>query len=319
MMRYYSSAIFTAVVGWVLLASAVPVVAEPPENGSEKTLFRWPGADAATDFGKLGTGAINLTPQGDEAPDRNEAKEDEDQDSIVTDRPDFTEASSTVGKGRIQLEAGYTYIRDRGVAGDFDGHSMPEALLRIGMFADWFELRLGQNLTSSRLVSSTGQRERTAGFEDLYVGAKVALTEQHHCLPEMAVILHATLPTGHRDLTADRVLPGISLLYSWEVNDFISIGGSSIASSAVDEADETYLRMAQSLTIGYQLTEKLGAFTEGFAFFTHDGIGVGPEYYLNGGFTYQFTPNFQYDIRAGFGINDRADDFFAGTGFAVRY
>src|SRR5262245_16334500 len=45
---------------------------------------------------------------------KSEKNDDEEhQDSIVTDRPDFTEASTTVGRGRVQLEAGYTYFRDR--------------------------------------------------------------------------------------------------------------------------------------------------------------------------------------------------------------
>lgn len=42
-------------------------------------------------------------------------------------------------------------------------------------------------------------------------------------------------------------------------------------------------------------------------------------HYFNGGFTYRVTPNFQLDIRAGLGLSRAADDFFTGTGFAVRY
>ena len=40
---------------------------------------------------------------------------------------------------------------------------------------------------------------------------------------------------------------------------------------------------------------------------------------FNGGFTYKFSPNLQYDIRAGVGLNDHSDDYFVGTGLSVRY
>jgi hypothetical protein len=62
-------------------------------------------------------------------------------------------------------------------------------------------------------------------------------------------------------------------------------------------------------------------FTEWFAFYPTSALadGIGPEHYFNGGFTYLVTNNFQLDIRAGLGLNQAADDFFAGTGFAVRY
>ncbi|MCE9562381.1 MAG: transporter [Planctomycetes bacterium] len=58
-----------------------------------------------------------------------------------------------------------------------------------------------------------------------------------------------------------------------------------------------------------------------FAFFPTGVIVavVGPQQYLDGGFTLRVTPNIQFEIRAGVGLNRQSDDFFAGTGFAVRY
>ena len=56
---------------------------------------------------------------------------------IATDRPDFTESTETVPRGRIQLEAGVTYERDFG-EGAFSG---PESLLRYSP-ARRLELRL---------------------------------------------------------------------------------------------------------------------------------------------------------------------------------
>ena len=38
----------------------------------------------------------------------------------------------------------------------------------------------------------------------------------------------------------------------------------------------------------------------------------------DGGFTFLVNNNFQLDVRAGVGLNEAADDYFVGTGFAVR-
>jgi hypothetical protein len=249
------------------------------------------------------------------------AEESGEEDTIETDRPDFTEASSTVGRGRVQLEMGYTYFRDREGDVAVDAHSFPETLLRVGVLAEWFELRLAWNYASER--TRTGGLSTTISEpEDLYVGAKFALTEQHGLWPEMALMPQMTLPTAPRSpegFGSGEVMPGVNWLYGWDINDFLSLGGSTQGNRALDETGEFYTEFAQSLTIGYGLTDKLGAYTEWFGFFPHGAAEAKPEYYFNGGFTYLVTNDVQLDIRAGLGLNDHADDFFAGTGLSVRW
>lgn len=240
----------------------------------------------------------------------------EAQSEMTTDRPDFTESSTTVGKGRIQLESGYTLSRNR-EADVRNGHSFPEALLRIGLFADWFEFRIGQNYSSTNLSVTS-----TDGLEDLYLGVKLALTEQKKFLPETAVVIQATVPTGPDNLSPGKTLPGVNYLFGWDVvPDKLTMGGSVQGNAAVTEDGKSYLELAQSFTVGYSFTDKLGCYMEVFGKepFSSNTSDVGPEYYYDGGFTYKFTPNFQYDIRAGVGLNRNSDDFFVGTGFAVRY
>jgi hypothetical protein len=279
-----------------------------PQEPGPKTLLPWgggpkyePNADGTTE------------------PDRGPAEAEPDQDEIVTDRPDFTESSATVGKGRMQLEVGYTYGMNK-EAGVRAAHSYPEGLLRVGMFADWFELRLGQNFANTRTADAGGGVSSFGGAEDLYLGTKFALTEQKKYLPESALVVQMTVPTGHRNLTARKTLPGLNYLYGWEVNDFLSCGGSTQGNLAVDDDDHTYLELAQSFTMGYKLTEKLGAYTEWFAFFPSgaNSPGITAKHYFNGGFTYKLTPLFQLDLRAGKGLSRSADDYFVGAGFAVK-
>src|SRR5262245_8730113 len=60
---------------------------------------------------------------------------------LSSDRPDFTESSTTVGCGLVQIESGYTFTLDESGGIRTVNHSFPEALARIGLFADWFEAR----------------------------------------------------------------------------------------------------------------------------------------------------------------------------------
>src|SRR5262245_28360471 len=61
--------------------------AKKKEEGPPKTLFKW-----------------EIGPEVAEKPPKPE--------KIQTDRPDFTEASTTVGRGHVQLETGYVYTQN---------------------------------------------------------------------------------------------------------------------------------------------------------------------------------------------------------------
>lgn len=236
---------------------------------------------------------------------------------LVSDRPDFTEASTTVGLGVWQLEAGYTYTFDRDGSDHEKQHSFPETLLRVGIFAEWLELRVAYNHASSGARQS-GVFQSETGGTDLYLGLKIALTPQEGILPEMAIMPQMTVPTGHDAFTSDRVLPGVNWLYGWDLNDFLSFGASTQGNIDVEDNGDSFLVMAQSATIGYSLTDRVGAYTEYFGLYPTGATTALPENYFNGGFTFLVTNNLQLDIRAGVGLNDAADDYFLGSGFVIR-
>jgi outer membrane putative beta-barrel porin/alpha-amylase len=123
-----------------------------------------------------------------------------EEDHLDADRPHFPEATTTVGKGRAILESGYTFTKK----GDsFLSHSAPEALLRVGMFADWFEFRIAQNFLHQRQTVE-GETVTASGAQDLYLGVKLALTEQKGLLPAMVVIPQMTVRGGDRSQSASR-------------------------------------------------------------------------------------------------------------------
>ena len=272
-----------------------------------KTLLRW---TSATDNPKSND---SNNASGDAAEN---AADPPAPDEIATDRPTFTPSSRAVGQGRVQLESGYTVTWSRANAITPVMHSYPEAELRIGMFANWFELRITQNL-----LSALSPIRSDTGAADLLLGTRFWLTENYRFLPESSLIIQTTVPSGAEAFTSHKMLPGMLLVYSWTlVPDRVTLGGSSQANAAVDDNRHSYLRLAQSLVLGYALTKKLGLFTECYALFPYGETStVPPQYNFDSGFTYKITSNMQLDLRAGIGVNRNATDYFAGGGFAFRY
>ena len=228
---------------------------------------------------------------------------------IATDRPDFTEASSLVATGQMQVETGWTLTRARGAAAPAQ-HSWPELLVRVGV-SQRVELRLGQALASL----DPGVGERFTAFEDLYVGAKIALSEQRGAMPQMAMLVQATVPTGDSRLTADEILPGGALLAGWDT------GGpwSFAAGVQVNKSGVEGVEVAPSVAIGLGLSRVLNAYGEWFAFYPVNGDGLlVTQHYANGGVALLLTNDVQLDGRVGFGLNDAADKVFFGIGLSLR-
>ncbi|MCI0334429.1 MAG: transporter [Planctomycetes bacterium] len=264
------------------------------ENGYRKTLMQW-------SYGTSFEGGPDLY------------------EPLVTDRPDFTESSVTVGYGVVQLETGYTFTYDSAGDDRTRSHSFPESLLRVGMFAEWFEFRIEWNYFDEE-TEIGGVEDSVSGAEDLGLGMKIALTPQECLLPETAIILQMTVPSGSSELTADEVLPGFNYLYSWEINDEWSTGGSTAINNAIDDVTfDSYSEFSQSWTVGHSWSDRVGSYVEWFVIAPTSADTNRVENYFNGGFTVLFNNDLQWDIRAGVGLNSAADDFFTGTGLSFRY
>lgn len=243
---------------------------------------------------------------------------EQEEERLDPDRPHLPEASTTVGRGRVVLESGYTFTEK---GSSFSSHTYPEALLRIGAFADWFELRIGQSFINQERTSG-GTRTSADGAQDLYLGVKFALTEQRQYLPQIAVIPQMTVPTGSRTATADRVLPGMNVDCGWEViKGLFNLELLVAANRVADDIHHSHVEVATGLTAAFDVTRELEAFVEWDAFYPAGTTGQAavPRHYAVGGLVYFITKNLEVDIRAGVGLNAQANDFLAGTGFAIRY
>jgi len=294
-----------------LAIAVVAALIATESNGQEfrhqKTLFHWAGSEGE--------------------------EEEPEVDRLVTDRPHFSEASSLVGLGRTQLETGYSIFRndDGGVKTTL--LSFPEPLLRVGVFAEWFEFRLAYNYLIEDTRTALGS-SRASGSDDIYVGAKLALATQSGFLPEMAIFPQMRVPTGARVFSNEQVLPGFNLAYSWMLNDWIELECNTQLNRRRDESrhehvvppvvpdvgDHFYMEFIQTINFEYDLSERWGAFTEWIMFTPCGAITAQTQHYLHGGFVYFPTPNIQLDAHVGFGVSQAADDLaFTGVGASFRW
>ncbi len=223
---------------------------------------------------------------------------------LVTDRPDFTESTSAVAVGRLQIELGYTAVVDD----DRDEHFLPETLLRIGV-VERTELRLGWG----------GVRIDEGGVDgtDSEIGFKHVFDLGDDSPLGLGFIAALSLPTGGSDATDDVVVPGFKFLWSYDLADSTSIAGNINLALPESEAGDRIGLAEASLALAHSLTEQVGTYVEYFGLYPWEQDAL--EHYVNGGFTFLLSDDLQLDVRVGAGLNDSADDLFAGVGLSVRF
>lgn len=234
-------------------------------------------------------------------------------DPLNTDRPDFTEGTSTLPQGHYQLEGGYTFTR----LGEEDSSSLGELLLRIGT-GERVEARLGFG-SYSRVDTGFST---LSGYEDPAIGVKIRLTPEDPNLlppgrPQLALLLATSIPVGSDDLTADEWQPEGKLALAWDLNDWLSLSSNLIYGYPSD-GDERFHQLGATLSTAFSLTGRLGAYVEAFGF-NKESLNGSSTTYLNGGLTFGISNDVQLDIRVGAGLDDPSPNWFAGAGGAVRF
>lgn len=231
-------------------------------------------------------------------------------DALVSDRPDFTESTQTIAPQHVQLESGQTLSRE----GSTRSNAMGEVLIRAGLRSH-VELRLSGN---------SFVRENTAGVinsgrQDASVGFKVKVTDGPDApswKPAFSFIAHTTVPSGSTAFRSTRAQPEVKLLGSWTLTDRLGFA-SNINIGRPFDGVRSFTEYAGSGSFAYAVSERVGAYTEAFAFAPQDGSKT-VQKYINGGFTFLFSPDVQLDVRGGVGPSAKSRDYFAGIGLVLH-
>jgi hypothetical protein len=258
--------------------------------------------------------------------------QEEDPDGpINTDRPTFTPAHTVVPRGRLQFESGWTYNGEKTSRTRASVFDFPELALRYG-FMDRAEFRmywLGQTFSQSQ-AQRGGPWRSINGVSDMEVGFKWQLIhadEKRKWIPSTALITSIIAPTGGTSpYSSETVEPYVNLIYNWSVTKKLSFcqstGYLGIREQAVPNSlvrSDNFQRWHQSIVAFYTASERMTLFYEWYGLMYTHAPDNRPLYFMDGGIIYLLAPNIQVDIRAGFGLTGRPDDFFTGTGFSIRF
>lgn len=246
--------------------------------------------------------------------------------TISTDRPSFSDTAGIAPVGHLQLETGYTFIwRDRNGT-ETQRHNAPELLARVGLVNDRFELRLatsGYVWSRTRSPNDT-ESQSSEGWSDLAVGVKFKLTDQAGALPRLAISAATTTGAGSAGISSRRAEPTFKLIWSYDLE---ALGGAALkgfgvygninASWSTSEGAR-YWQGAASICGTYAISDRWGVFAEYYAVFPASK-GSGSSHSIDAGTSYLLTPRVQLDARVGVGLNETADNLFAGVGFSVLF
>jgi len=128
-----------------------------------------------------------------------------------------------------------------------------------------------------------------------------------------------TVPAGNREESGGRVLPGLNVDGSWEViRNRYSIEFVVANNRIADDAHHSHFELATALTQAFQVRRKLETFGEWNVFNGSIDPLATARHYAVGGLVFFVTKDFAVDFRAGAGLNEQANRFLVGAGFAFR-
>ncbi len=220
---------------------------------------------------------------------------------IITDRPDQTESSSTVGNGNLQIESGIL-IGFEGEAQTSNRQILaPTNLFRFGISKS-IEIRL-----LSQYEIRKNDNLNVDGISDLEIGTKIQIFKNAKSSTEIAFLSHLIVPTGSAELSNDKFGTINKLSISHELFENIAIGYNlGYDNFGQGKGDFTY-----SLAVGFGINDKVGIYIEPF------GEIVEFEDYISNfdaGVTYLANENMQFDFSFGTGLNNKMN--YVSIGFS---
>ncbi|HSI48181.1 MAG TPA: transporter [Ideonella sp.] len=242
-------------------------------------------------------------------------------DEIVTDRPDFVESSDVVGRGRFQIETGFSSERQDGNGLKTRTRSTP-TLLRLGV-SDALELRVETDgATRSRTQDTATDTTTTShGFADTSLGLKWRMQEgnEESGAPGMAWLLHADLASGSRDFRGQGVRPSLRFVAEWDLPHDFSVG---VMPGVVADKTGDGKRFAAGIfavTLGKGWGPAWHSFVEVAGQQLAAQRNGGKVVSFDFGASYLVTDSLQLDLAGSRGLTRETADFQWGAGVSIRF
>ena len=224
---------------------------------------------------------------------------------IVTDRPDQTESSATVGRNNLQIETGILV----GFTGDQTPSVRqvlaPTTLFRYGI-SKKIEIRV-----LSQFESIKQGNINFSGISDLELGTKIQLYQKESSKTEMAFLTHIVMPTGSEELTNEDFGSISKLSISHELSDDLAIGYNiGYDYFGTGNGDMTY-----SIALGKSLNDLFGLYIEAYGSL----IDLEEfEHSFDAGVTYLPNDFLQLDFSFGTGLNYTMNYISVGLSYLIE-
>jgi len=189
----------------------------------------------------------------------------------------------------------------------------PDALLRYGL-SNNFELRLGWDFLNSNVEIGGNEVFDATGFNPLLLGAKIEITDEHGWVPQIGLLTHLRLPfTAASEFKPENT--GIEFIFSFDHTLTDKTGIAYNLGARI--GDDRSLEYIYSLSYGYSITEKLGAYGEIYGVFPEDNQA---SHLWDAGVTYLVNNNLQLDASIGTGFQSTAteQDLLLSVGLSYR-
>lgn len=230
---------------------------------------------------------------------------------IVTDRPDQTEAPVLVPRGGLQVETGFVLEKDRENDVDITNFTYNTTLIKYGV-NEFFELRLITEFLGENAKVAENPTSKVQGFSPLALGVKIKLSDEKGFWPQAAFIGHINMRTGSSEYLPSYTAADFRFTFAHTLSEKFAL---SYNLGAEWDGEEPQAAFLYTLSLGYTITDRMGAFIESYAFFPEEGDA---DHRVDCGITYKFSPVVQWDISAGLGVNRTAPDSFISTGLSFR-
>ena len=243
----------------------------------------------------------------------------EDDDAIVTDRPDFVESSDVVGKGRFQIETSIAIERDKSNGFRLRTVSTP-TLLRLGIADDW-ELRMetdGRMRTSADQQAS-GQRLRESGYADTAIGVKWHAFDEAGARPSLGVIAHWDLDTGSAPFRAPGKGGSVRVVAEWDLPADMSLGVMPGVVSQRNEDGQRFTSGIFAVVVGKEWNERLRTFVEYSAQQVAHARDGGSINTLDVGAAWLLSKSVQVDTAVARALNKNAPDWSWTVGLSLKF
>jgi hypothetical protein len=242
--------------------------------------------------------------------------------TLVTDRPDRTEAAQTVGQWSFQVEFGVAVESDR-AAGVRTTAIRTPTKVRFGVL-ERLELHLETDaFATDRFDGGPDDGKARWGFNDVALGFKAHLVQEGYwggAGPAVAILASVTMPAGTKGFSGGIYVPRLIVALGWSLPAELALGINLGVEIPETDTGRRYAQGFWSLSLGRSLapaSERVGVFVEAFGALPFSSPAE-TWLALDGGFTFLLTPDVQLDIYGGGGVTADAPSVLGGMGLSFR-